>query len=114
MTYSPCLQDATLELCTLLKRKDISGLSQWRLKEPWVTVDHLIKATGGLQPASRTCVVVICSIYFVVAVSSPSIGYGPPVFPTSASGTGQWQCKHCTYLNMAHASECEVCQLPRN
>ena len=43
------LQEATLELCTILREKDGSSLSQWRLKDPWVTVDHLIRATGGLQ-----------------------------------------------------------------
>ena len=38
-----------MELCTLLREKNIAGLSQWRLKEPWVTVDHLIRATGKMQ-----------------------------------------------------------------
>ena len=41
------LQEATLELCSILREKDASRLSQWRLRDPWVTVDHLIRATGG-------------------------------------------------------------------
>jgi nuclear protein localization family protein 4 len=84
------MKEATLELCGLIKAGDIPGIGKWRLKEPWSTIEQLIRATE----------------------QSPEIGKGPPTYPVVTGNT--WTCNHCTFLNKSEAQVCEMCQLPRN
>lgn len=90
------------ELCKAIREGDKRAAEKWRRSDVWATVEQLIHASAP----------------------SPTTLGAPPVFPSTsvamdtgsvaASGSGQWACKHCTLLNPAHRTDCEVCHLPRS
>lgn len=46
-------------------------------------------------------------IKFFAAIASP-------VSPTSAAIKENWECRRCTLINLADASNCEACNLPKS
>ncbi|KAG1669348.1 Nuclear protein localization protein 4 [Nymphon striatum] len=79
-------------LLQAVKSKNVDLANQWANEEQWETVKQLLVAQGGSPPQSR---------------------------PQSAdaemdTSSGNWTCKHCTFINTPDKNTCEICALPQN
>lgn len=82
------LKEYMSPLLEAVKNKDAGLANEWAKSEQWATVEQLMAAQS---------------------VSSPS----SPGQASTSYVDRTWTCQHCTYINNASVSQCEICSLPQ-
>ncbi|XP_058797778.1 nuclear protein localization protein 4 homolog isoform X2 [Phymastichus coffea] len=95
-------------ICT----KDRQKAASWSCSEHWATVEQLISATSSAGPSSRSTMFGNDSSGLTSRGVGTSSTRSVPSDDSRAEQT-LWTCSHCTFLNPADISTCDMCSLPR-
>lgn len=80
-------------LLEAIKTKDAALAEQWALSDQWCTVTQLLAHANSIGSMDSQ---------MMEGVASAS---------TSTQGQS-WTCLHCTFINSAQLTSCEICNLP--
>nr|KAF7435975.1 hypothetical protein H0235_004166 [Vespula pensylvanica] len=110
------MKDHMVPLLEAVRNKDKQMAMEWARSEHWATVEQLISATaastsqiaqvpfnsGTIRPSSS------------LPAASTSVAVGTEAAANSSADQELWTCPHCTFINGAEFSICEMCSLPRD
>lgn len=109
------MKDHMMPLLEAVRNQDRQMAMEWARSDHWATVEQLISATTGNIPqvpqASFNASTARASSSSSATTADVAVG----MEATANSSTTQelWTCPHCTFINAAHFSICEMCSLPR-
>jgi len=87
------LMENMAPLLEAIKTKDAALAEQWALSDQWCTVTQLLEHANSLGSMDSQVMEGVAS--------------------ASTSTQGQtWTCLHCTFINLAQLTSCEICNLP--
>ncbi|XP_035743841.1 nuclear protein localization protein 4 homolog isoform X2 [Vespa mandarinia] len=128
------MKDHMVPLLEAVRNKDKQMAMEWARSEHWATVEQLISATAAStsqvtqlpfnsgmisRPSSSsslpaTPAAVAATAGGTATAASTSVAVGTEAAAANSSADQElWTCPHCTFINSAEFSICEMCSLPR-
>ncbi|XP_067620003.1 nuclear protein localization protein 4 homolog isoform X2 [Eurosta solidaginis] len=95
-------------LLEAVRTKNSDLAYSFKASEPWKLLESLIHASTGGGGGGRGG-----SSGHSAGSTSTAPNSGGGAAPAGAGTNNQWQCNHCTFINPAELSSCEMCSLPR-
>ncbi|XP_014606395.1 PREDICTED: nuclear protein localization protein 4 homolog isoform X1 [Polistes canadensis] len=109
------MKDHMGPLLEAVRTKNKQMAIEWSRSEHWATVEQLISASAASTsqvpqvPFNSGMVRASSSL----PAASSSVAVGTEAAANSSADQELWTCPHCTFINGAEFSICEMCSLPR-
>ncbi|KAK2581790.1 hypothetical protein KPH14_002266 [Odynerus spinipes] len=109
------MKDHMMPLLEAVRNKDKQKAMEWARSEHWATVEELISATAAsssqIPQASFSTGTMRASSS--MPATTAGVAVGTEATANSSNDRELWTCPHCTFINAAEFSICEMCNLPR-
>ncbi|KAG7209634.1 hypothetical protein KM043_011281 [Ampulex compressa] len=107
------MKDHMMPLLEAVRDKDKQKALEWAHSEHWATVEQLISATTATRVHSQTSFGSGSRVLSSSAIGGSGTGARAEAAVNSPPDQPLWTCPHCTFLNPADLTMCEMCSLPR-
>lgn len=92
-------------LLEAIRDKNNEKAIEWSQSENWATLEQVISASRGDTSANTS--------FTSNNTQEPNTSTNASDVHPDPSGEAQWTCPYCTFLNLPHLVNCEMCNLPR-
>nr|XP_018916452.1 PREDICTED: nuclear protein localization protein 4 homolog [Bemisia tabaci] len=99
------MKDFMGPLLEAIRDKNNEKAIEWSQSENWATLEQVISASRGDTSANTS--------FTSNNTQEPNTSTNASDVHPDPSGEAQWTCPYCTFLNLPHLVNCEMCNLPR-